>query len=148
MGLLYSLAFVVLQNALLYSLCLMLGGLLSVVALVALFERLGEVDSDLALLGLILGGVNARWAQPSTAPTIWPSRSTRQRTLRPRWLRCPARSTRGVLTFGVAGLALFVAGLLMRHSQRFGRGFTALTFLLAVLLLVVYLGRLVIPRAE
>ena len=47
-GLLYSVAFVVLQNALLYSICLMLGGLLSVVALVALFERLGEVDSDVA----------------------------------------------------------------------------------------------------
>ena len=143
-GLLYSLAFVVLQNALLYSLCLMLGGLLSVVALVALFERLGEVDSDLALLGLILGSVSALGATIhgayDLAIAINPPADV------PAALAAlPSQiDPRGVLTFGVAGLALFVAGLLMRHSQRFGRGFTTLTFLLAVLLVVVYLGRLVI----
>jgi len=32
----------------------------------------------------------------------------------------------------------------MRRSARFGSGFTALTFLLATLLVIVYLGRLVI----
>ncbi len=143
-GLLYSVAFVVLQNALLYSLCLMLGGLLSVVALVALFERLGEVDSDVALLGLILGAVSALGATihggydlaialnpPSDAPAALAA--------------LPSQiDPRGLLTFGVAGMALFVAGLLMRRSARFGSGFTALTFLLATLLVIVYLGRLVI----
>ena len=143
-GLLYSVAFVVLQNALLYSICLMLGGLLSVVALVALFERLGEVDSDVALLGLILGAVSALGATihggydlaialnpPGDVPASLAA--------------LPSQiDPRGLLTFGVAGLALFVAGLLMRRSSSFPRGFTALTFVLATLLVIVYLGRLVI----
>ena len=46
--------------------------------------------------------------------------------------------------FGDAGLAVWVAGLLMRSSPRFSRGFTALTFLLGALLIVVYLGRLIV----
>ena len=44
----------------------------------------------------------------------------------------------------MAGLSLFIAGLLMRHSARFPRSFTALTFVLAALLVIVYLGRLII----
>lgn len=143
-GLLYSLAFVVLQNALLYSLALMLGGLLSVVALVALFERLGEVNADAALLGLILGAVSALGATIhggyDLANAINPPGDV------PAALAAlPSQiDPRGLLTFGVAGLSLFIAGLLMRHSARFPRSFTALTFLLAALLVVVYLGRLVI----
>ncbi|MEZ4768954.1 MAG: hypothetical protein R2844_11080 [Caldilineales bacterium] len=143
-GLLYSVAFVVLQNALLYSLSLTVGGLLSVVALVALFERLGEVDSDLALLGLILGGVSALGATIHGAYDLAiainpPADVPAALALLPSQI-----DPRGVLTFGVAGLAVFVAGLLMRHSPRFGRGFTALTFVLAALLVIVYLGRLII----
>lgn len=143
-GLVYSVAFVVLQNPLLYSLCLMLGGLLSVVALVALFERLGEVDSSLALLGLILGAVSALGATIHGAYDL-------ANVLNPPG-EVPAAlaglpnqvDPRGVLTFGVAGLALLVAGLLMRRSSGFGRGFTALTFALAALLVIVYLGRLIV----
>jgi len=143
-GLLYSVAFVVLQNPLLYSLCLMLGGLLSVVALVALFERLGEVDSSLALLGLILGAVSALGATIHGAYDL-------ANVLNPPG-EVPAAlaglpnqvDPRGVLTFGVAGLALLVAGLLLRGSSAFGRGFTALTFALAALLVIVYLGRLIV----
>lgn len=143
-GLLYSLAFVVLQNAVLYSLCLMLGGLLSVAALVALFERLGEVNSDAALLGLMLGAVSVLGATihggydlaialnpPGDAPTSLAA--------------LPSQiDPRGLLTFGVAGLSLFIAGLLLRHSARFPRSFTALTFVLASLLVIVYLSRLII----
>lgn len=143
-GLLYSVAFVVLQNPLLYSLCLMLGGLLSVVALVALFERLGEVDAQVAMLGLILGGVSALGATIhgayDLAIVINPPGDVPAGVA-----ALPSQiDPRGVLTFGVAGLSLFVAGLLMRRSTHFARGFTALTFLLATLLVIVYLGRLII----
>ena len=51
---------------------------------------------------------------------------------------------RGMLTFGVAGLAVLLAGLLMRGSPRFGRGFTTLTLTLGALLIIVYLGRLIV----
>jgi hypothetical protein len=131
----------VLQNALLYSLCLMLGGLLS---LVALLERLGEVDAQVAMLGLMLGAVAALGAtihggydlavvlnSPGDVPAgvaALPSQV----------------DPRGLLTFGVAGLAVLLSGLLMRRHPAFSRGLTALTFVLGALLIVVYLGRLIV----
>ena len=57
-GFLYSVSFVILKNALLSGLFLMLGGLLTTVALVALFDRLGDTESTFALFGLILGAVS------------------------------------------------------------------------------------------
>ena len=142
-GLLYSIAFVILQNVLLSSLFLMVGGLLSLVALVALFERLGEVDSQVAMLGLMLGAVAALGATIhggyDLANAINPPGA-----LPEGWANCPAPSIRGLLTFGVAGLSVLVAGSLMRHSPRFSGGLTALTFVLGTLLIVVYLGRLIV----
>jgi hypothetical protein len=143
-GLLYSFAFVILQNALLYSLCLMLGGLLSLVALVALFERLGEVDAQAAMLGLMLGAVAALGA------TIHGGYDLANVLNPPGALPAGVASLpsqvdpRGLLTFGVAGLAVLLAGLLMRRHPAFSRGFTALTFVLGALLIVVYLGRLIV----
>lgn len=144
MGLLYSIAFVVLQNVLLSSLFLMLGGLLSLVALVALFERLGEVDSHAAMLGLMLGAVAALGATIhggyDLANAINPPGALPEGVAN---LPNPI-DPRGLLTFGIAGLAVLIAGLLMRGSPRFSRGFRALTFVLGVLLIVVYLGRLIV----
>lgn len=143
-GLLYAVAFVVLQNALLYSLCLMIGGLLSVVALVALFERLGEVDAQVAMLGLIFGAVAALGA------TIHGGYDLANVLHLPAELPAGVAALpsqidpRGLLTFGVAGLAVLIAGVLMRRSPGFSRGFTTLTFVLGVLLIVVYLGRLIV----
>ncbi|HJQ29464.1 MAG TPA: hypothetical protein VJ827_08990, partial [Rubrobacter sp.] len=53
--LLYAIAFLVLQNILLSGLFLMLGGLLTSVALLAVYERLRETDASFALLALVLG---------------------------------------------------------------------------------------------
>lgn len=143
-GLLYSVAFVVLQNALLYSLCLMAGGLLSLVALVALFERLGEVDAKVAMLGLMLGAVAALGATIhggydlanvlNPPPALPDGVASLPNPIDPR----------GLLTFGVAGLSVLIAGGLMRRHPQFSRGFTTLTFVLGTLLLVVYLGRLIV----
>jgi hypothetical protein len=143
-GLLYSVAFVVLQNALLYSLCLMIGGLLSLVALVALFERLGEVDAKVAMLGLMMGSVAALGATIhggyDLANVLNPPGALPDGVA-----ALPSQiDPRGLLTFGVAGLAVLLAGGLMRRHQQFSRSFTALTFLLGVLLIVVYLGRLIV----
>ncbi len=143
-GLLYSVAFVVLQNALLYSLCLLLGGLLSLVALVALFERLGQADAQAAMLGLMLAAVSALGA------TIHAGYDLANLFNPPGQLTGAAANLpnpvdpRGLLTFGVAGLAVLIAGLLMRRHPGFSRGFAALTLVLAALLLLVYLGRLIV----
>jgi len=143
-GLLYSFAFVILQNALLYSLCLMLGGLLSLVALVALFERLGQVDARAAMLGLMLGAVAALGATIhggyDLANVLNPPGALPDGVA-----SLPSQvDPRGLLTFGVAGLAVLLAGLLMHRHPGFSAGFTALTFVLGVLLIVIYLGRLIV----
>lgn len=143
-GLLYSVSFVVLQNALLYSLCLMIGGLLSLVVMVALFERLGEVDAQVAMLGLMLGAVSALGAAIhggyDLANVLHPPAD-----LPAGVAALPSQiDPRGLLTFGVAGLAVLIAGGLMRRHPWFSPGFTALTFGLGALLIVVYLGRLIV----
>ncbi|BAL98962.1 MULTISPECIES: hypothetical protein [Caldilinea] len=143
-GLLYSVSFVILQNALLYSLCLMLGGLLSLVVLVALFERLGEVDTKVAMLGLMLGAVAALGATIhggyDLANVLNPPGALPDGVA-----SLPSQiDPRGLLTFGVAGLAVLLAGLLMRRHPAFSRGFTALTFVLGALLIGVYVGRLIV----
>ena len=118
-GLLYSIAFVVLQNVLLSSLFLMLGGLLSLVALVALFERLGEVDTQVAMLGLMLGAIAALGATIhggyDLANAINPPGALPEGVAN---LPSPI-DPRGLLTFGVAGLSVLVAGSLMRHPSLF-----------------------------
>jgi hypothetical protein len=143
-GLLYAISFVILQNALLYSLFLMIGGLLSLVALVALFERLGEVDAKAAMLGLMLGAVAALGAAIhggyDLANAINPPGALPDGVAN---LPNPI-DPRGLLTFGIAGLSVLIAGGLMRSHPQFSRGFTALTFVLGVLLIVVYLGRLIV----
>lgn len=143
-GLLYSVAFVILQNALLYSLCLFIGGLLSLVTLVALFERLGEADAQVAMLGLMLGAISAVGA------TIHGGYDLANVLNPPGELPAAVAALpsqidpRGLLTFGVDGLAVLIAGSLMRRHLSFSPGFGALTFLLGVLLIVVYLGRLIV----
>jgi hypothetical protein len=148
LGLLYSIAFVVMQNAMLSALCLLTGGLLSVVALVALFERLGEVDTQAAMLGLIFGTVAALGSAIhggyDLANALHPLGTLPEGVAN---LPNPI-DPRGLLTFGVAGLAVLIAGLLMRRHPLFSGGFTALTFVLAVLLIIVYLGRLIVLTAS
>jgi len=143
-GLLYSLSFVVLQNTLLYSLCLMIGGLASLAALVALFERLSDIDARGAMLGLVLGVVSALGA------TIHGGYDLANVINAPGEITGAAANLpsqvdpRGLMTFGVAGLSVLIAGLLLRRHPQFSRGFTALTFVLGILLIVVYLGRLIV----
>lgn len=143
-GLAYSVAFVVLHSVLLSSLFLMAGGLLSLVALVALFERLGEVDAQAAMLGLLLAAVGALGAlihggydlaNVINAPGALPEGVA----------NLPSQiDPRGLLTFGVAGLGLLIAGLLMRRHSAMSGWFPALTLVLSVLLIIVYLGRLIV----
>lgn len=137
-GLLYAVAFVVLQNPLLYGLCLMVGGLFTIVAIVALYERLKAIDGSLALVGLLLGVVGAFGAVVhggyDLANAINPPPSVPDLPF--------AVDPRGLLTFGVAGLGLFAfAGLLRQQGTR---AFSTMTYLLAALLVVIYLARLIV----
>lgn len=142
-GLLYSVSFVVLQNNLLSAVFLLAGGLLSLVALVALFNRLAEADAGFALLGLMLAGVSALGAAIhgayDLANAIHPPAGAAGAAGLPN-----AIDPRGFLTFGLAGLAVLVAAVLMRRGGRFPNLLRLLTFVLSLLLLIIYLGRLIV----
>lgn len=142
-GLLYSLSFVMLQNNLLSAFFLLAGGLLSLVALVAIFNRLAEADAAFAQLGLILAGVSALGAAIhgayDLANAIHPPAVDAGMAALPN-----AIDPRGFLTFGVAGLAVLTAAFLMGRGGRFPNSLRILTFVLGFLLIVIYLGRLIV----
>ena len=139
-GLLYAVAFVVLQNALLSGLFLMLGGLFTSAALLAVYERLRETDASFALLALVLGIAGSLGSMVhggyDLANAVNPSSSLPD-------LPNPV-DPRGLLTFGVAGIALLIVAWLIRRGGRFPGGLGYLGYVSALLLLVLYLGRLII----
>lgn len=139
-GLLYAVAFVVLQNALLSGLFLMLGGLLTSAALLAVYERLRETDASFAMLGLVLGLAGSLGSAVhggydlANAVNPPPSLADLPNPVDPR----------GLLTFGVAGIALLVVAWLIGRGGRFPRGLGYLAYISAALLLMLYLGRLIL----
>lgn len=142
-GLMYSIAFVAKLNSW-AALFLMLGGGLASAALVAVYARLRETEPSFALWAFLLGVVGAAGAaihggydlanaiNPPGATSEFPS----------------GVDPRGLLTFGVAGLALVVVSTLIVRGRRFPVGLGYLGYVLAVLLLVIYLGRLIILDAN
>lgn len=139
-GLLYAVAFVVLQNALLSGLLLMTGGLLSTTVMVAVYERLRRTEATFALWALLLGMAGALGSAAhggyDLANAINPPPSMPD-------LPNPV-DPRGLLTFGVAGIALLMVAWLIGRGGEFPRGLGYLAYASAVLLLTLYLGRLIL----
>jgi hypothetical protein len=54
---------------------------------------------------------------------------------------------RGLATFGLAGIGLFILAWLIVRSRKFTAGFGYLGYLSAVLMLILYLGRLIVLQA-
>src|SRR6185503_5865816 len=112
-GFLYSISFIVLQNDLLSALFLMLGGLFSTAALTALYQRLRATESGFALLGLLLSLTGVLGAAIhggyDLANALHPPASTD--TGLPN-----AVDPRGLLTFGVLGLGLFLLVWVMTQT--------------------------------
>jgi hypothetical protein len=139
-GFLYAIAFVVLQDELSSGLFLRLGGLLTTAALVGIYERLRETDPSFALLALLLGVAGSLGSAVhggyDLANVINPPTSMPE-------LPNPV-DPRGLLTFGVAGVALIVASWPIIRGGRFPRGLGYLGYVSAILLLALYLGRLII----
>jgi len=142
-GFLYAVAFVVLQDELSSALFLMVVGLLTSVALLAVYERLRETDASFALLALVLGTAGSLGSAVhggyDLANAINPPSSMPD-------LPNPV-DPRGLLTFGVAGAALFVVGWLIVRGGQFPRGLGYLAYLSAVLLVILYLARLIVIDA-
>ncbi len=142
-GLLYSISFVLLKNDMLIALFLMLGGVFSTAVLVAVYNRLKETDATFALWALLLSIAGAFGAiihgGYDLANAINPTAANVALVNLP-----SAIDPRGLLTFGVAGLGVFVIAWLMGRGGQFPRALSYWGYLLAVLLVVLYLGRLII----
>jgi hypothetical protein len=114
-GFLYAVSFVVLQNVLLSGMFLMLGGLLSTAVLAAVYDRLRETDASFALRALLLGIAGALGSAVhggyDLANAINPPPSIPD-------LPNPV-DPRGLLTFGIAGVALFVVAWLIVRGGKF-----------------------------
>ncbi len=123
---------------------LMVGGLASTAGLVAVYDRLRGASEAMALWALLLAMAGALGSvihggydlaigihhegSVVSGPADLPSQG----------------DPRGLLSFGVSGLALLILAWLMRWSGAFPRQLGALGSVLAILLLVLYLGRLII----
>lgn len=150
-GFLYSVAFVVVARSapdagrFLSSLLLLVGGVLAVQVLSAVYVRLREVDLGFALTGYLFGFAGALGSAihgaydlanalhpPAALATDVPN----------------AIDPRGMLTFGVAGVALLVVSRLMSRGGGFPGGLALLGYLSGILLVLIYLGRLVVLDAS
>ncbi len=142
-GLLYSISFVLLKNDLLIALFLMLGGVFSTAVLVAVYNRLKETDATFALWALLLSIAGAFGAiihgGYDLANAINPTSANVALANLP-----SAIDPRGLLTFGVAGLGVFVMAWLMGRGGQFPRTLRYWGYLLSILLVMLYLGRLII----
>jgi hypothetical protein len=143
-GFLYSVAFVILRSTSLSALFLLLAGLVGTAALVAVYARLRETDQSFALWALLLGVVGAMGSVLhggyDLANALNPPASVN--------LDLPSQiDPRGMLTFGVAGLALWVMAWLILRGGQLPRGLGYLGYVTAALLIIIYLARLIVLDA-
>jgi hypothetical protein len=140
----YSIGFVVLKNASVYSVALMAGGILSTVALLAVYERV-RAGGSLARIGLLLALAGTLGAAIHGAFDL-------AVVLHPE-----AQGTggggpfpvdpRGFLTFGVAGLGLLALTIAGLSVDRLPRNVLYVGMVFGVVLVLIYLGRLIVLDA-
>lgn len=143
-GFLYSLAFIVLKNNLLSALFLFFGAFFATAAITALYEQLRDSEPAFALWAFILALAGALGSlvhagydlsnaihAPAALNQDLPS----------------AVDPRGLATFGLAGLGLLVFAWLIGQGKKFPRNLGYLAYLSALLMLLLYLGRLIILQA-
>jgi hypothetical protein len=142
----YSVAFVILKSAALYSTALFAGGVLTVVALVAAYQWIrGAGGGGVAMLGLAFGVMGTAGAIIHGAydlanvlhpPTGAPDAS----------LPFPV-DPRGLLTFGISGVGVLLLSWAALRNAALPRQIAQLGVALGVLLVIVYLGRLIVLDA-
>ncbi|MFN8458657.1 MAG: hypothetical protein U0401_29055 [Anaerolineae bacterium] len=144
---LYAAAFVVISRsapelgALLSGLFLLLAGLLSMTAFAGLYQRLRVTEAGFAMWALLLGSLGTLGAAIHGGYDL-------ANILNPVASYAPDLPSqidpRGLLTFGIVGVSLLVFAWLMGYQGQFPKGLVYTGYLLAVLLVVIYLARLII----
>ena len=143
-GFLYSISLIVLQDNRLSALFLLLGGLFSTAALTALYQRVRDTESGFALLGLLL---SLSAALGSTVHGGYDLANEVHPLVSPNTDLPNAVDPRGLLTFGVAGLGLFILSWLIAQDRIFPKALVYVGYLSAFLMIVLYLGRLILLEA-
>ena len=143
-GFVYSLAFIVLKSNLLSALFVLLGGLLATAPLTALYEQLRETEPPFALWGFLL-------ALAGTLGSLIHAGFDLSNVIHaPAVLNADLPSAvdlRGLATFGLAGIGMFVFSWLIVRSGKLPRNLGWLGYLSAALLVILYLGRLIVLQA-
>jgi hypothetical protein len=156
LGLLYALGFVVLTRSdsthdlgvILYSLSLLLGGMATSAVMVGLYFRLRDVDEAFSLWALLLGvggalGAAVHGGYDLANAINVPVNDPLDVANLPNQV-----DPRGLITFGVAAISLLVFSWLISRSQTFPKSLGYLGYALAILLIILYVGRLTIMTAS
>lgn len=137
----YAYFFVIARDNLLSALFLTLGGLFAIKVFTALYQMLKEVDEGFALTFTVLGVAGALGTMVhggyDLANAINPPAMAN--------LDLPSQiDPRGLLAFGITGLAVLKASWTMGKSKSFPQNLSYLGILSGILLMVIYLGRLIV----
>lgn len=144
-GFLYAVAFIILRNALLSSLFLMLVGVFSTGALVALYYRLRQTDIAFGLWALLMGIAGAFGSAVHGGYDLAYNVNVPSPAPPPELMALPSQvDPRGLLTFGFTGIALFTFSWLIIRSRVLPSTLGYVGYLSAVLLIALYLGRLIV----
>ena len=143
-GFLYAIAFIILHQALLSALCLTLFGALAIAAWLAMYLRLRETDAGFALLAVVLGLVGAIGSSIHGGYDLATAVNLPGLGVQPAADLPSQVDPRGIATFGFGGLGLALAAWLMTRERTFAKMLGYLGCLSALLLVLLYLGRLII----
>jgi hypothetical protein len=143
-GLLYALAFVILDDDLTSGVFLLLTGILTIVALTAAYFRVRSVEPGFALLALLLGAIGGAGAAVHGGFDL--AQQVKAEDPIPA-IPNPV-DPRGLLTFGFTGVAILLVAWLARHGAVFPARLGLLGYALGVLLIVLYLARLIILDSD
>ena len=145
-GIGYAVAFVLLNDARLSAVFLTLAPLLAVAGLVAIFERVREIDSGYATLALALGAFGSLAAATHGAYDL-------ANVLNPpagldAVKELPfATDPRGFGTFGLTGIALALLSTLARRTPKIPGWVGPLGLVLGLFLVITWLARLIVLDA-
>jgi hypothetical protein len=143
-GFLYAVSFVLLQSVLLSALFLTLGGLLGSAVMVGLFGRLRGAEPGAALWGLVLGAAGTLGSVAHGGYDLANAINVPD-TIPPNLANLPSQiDPRGLLTFGLTGMAVLVAAWLIGRGGALPARLGWWGYLTGALLIVVYLARLVV----
>lgn len=139
--LLYAYFFVIARDPLLSALFLTLGGLFAVKVFIALYRMLKEADPGFALTIVVLGVAGALGTMIHGGYDLANGINPPARLN----LDLPSQiDPRGLMAFGLTGLAVLKASWLMGKTKVFPQNLNLLGVLSGILLLVIYLGRLIV----